>query len=790
MNAMAKQWYFVKDGKPQGPFSALELKQKADSGELRPDDPIRPEDRQNWVKAAAVKGLFAAKTIAPPPPPSSPTAPPPLPASSLPPPLPTGSADSQSESLNTGNGPQHSIRLFAEWYRMGWVSQKSGRVQFIVWVAFGFVWIPYWYLWTATPPGSLRGKWASLGRGGKIGYAVLTGLVCLVAVRIFINPHHSLAVRSATSPNLQGSASNTADAFTTQKSPFFAPRLSSTSLQSNTEASYKVAMLDTPCAEFKASLGFDHLYLSSDGRFLSNGRELWHVPSRSVVQLDIPGNEWIRGRFSPDGQLFACLSKNLDMLYVFSLNQDGTATCPGKWPLNRDKRLLEIEWSHDGESIAVASNHTAFILFDWRHNRDGVYVNYFQNARETEFLGAVSEDAKVVLSPTGKLLAVCSKEIGVQVYSHPFNTEGQRLSFPACITKWAFTNVRFSPDGKILATELVQESGRHNGVFNTSRKWTYFWNTKTWQSKLTLCPKPDDEPNNDSSPKFLGFTGNGSSILVSSEEDYQVQDAESGKRLGSIKPVGEGSEVQHNGYGDCLCFSQTSGPVQIWDTDSYSMRGAITNSAYLSYTRHLAVSLKAKFVALVDRSNPSVIHVWDSSKGSATDVKEIALLSNRNGMKLAQEDKNLYPVTSSGSQNFKIIHSPFTWVFMPDIPTDRRHYSDPHLKQALPDDQASTVLDIGKVDFAKGPNGEPIEARVNDSYIAYYFYRDANGCMVMHGPCVGTAHGHTTWWYVSLYVYGQKKAENDFAVEDQRELKSDIYLGDTQHTEKTHDVLG
>jgi hypothetical protein len=71
---MAKQWYFVKDGKSQGPISALELKQKADSGELRPEDLVCPEDHEDWIKAAVVKGLFVTKIVTPPPLPISRTA--------------------------------------------------------------------------------------------------------------------------------------------------------------------------------------------------------------------------------------------------------------------------------------------------------------------------------------------------------------------------------------------------------------------------------------------------------------------------------------------------------------------------------------------------------------------------------------------------------------------------------------------------------------------------------------------------------------------------------------------
>ena len=180
---MALQWYFMKNGQQFGPLSVVELKRKADSGELGPDDPVRPEDHQRWVKAAAVKGLLAALTSPLPPP--SPSTPPPLPTSSVP--LPTGSEDLQSEFSNSGNDPHDSVRPFGEWYQASWLSQKSRRGQVIVWAALGFVWIPYWYFWMATPTGSIRGKWASLGLGGKAGCVLLTGFVCLLAMRIFVH---------------------------------------------------------------------------------------------------------------------------------------------------------------------------------------------------------------------------------------------------------------------------------------------------------------------------------------------------------------------------------------------------------------------------------------------------------------------------------------------------------------------------------------------------------------------------------------------------------------------------
>ena len=190
---MAKQWYFVKDGKPQGPISALELKQKADSGELRSEDLVCPEDHEDWVKAAAVKGLFAAKVVTPPPLPHSPTTPQPLPTSSVPPPFPTVTATSQADSSHPSNFTQSKVRPFGEWYRAGWLGRKPLAVQFIIWAVFGFVWIPYWYFWMATPPGSLRGKWTSLATGSKLGCVLLTISLCVIVVRFLPNQHTDAA---------------------------------------------------------------------------------------------------------------------------------------------------------------------------------------------------------------------------------------------------------------------------------------------------------------------------------------------------------------------------------------------------------------------------------------------------------------------------------------------------------------------------------------------------------------------------------------------------------------------
>ena len=73
---MGKQWFIFKGGKQYGPMAAGELSRKAASGELQPEDYVRPGGQQEWFTASSVEGLFTSGIAECPP-------------QTLPPPLPT-----------------------------------------------------------------------------------------------------------------------------------------------------------------------------------------------------------------------------------------------------------------------------------------------------------------------------------------------------------------------------------------------------------------------------------------------------------------------------------------------------------------------------------------------------------------------------------------------------------------------------------------------------------------------------------------------------------------------------
>lgn len=52
------EWFYGKDNKQQGPISAAQLKQLAESGHLQPTDLVWREGMAEWMAASKVKGLF------------------------------------------------------------------------------------------------------------------------------------------------------------------------------------------------------------------------------------------------------------------------------------------------------------------------------------------------------------------------------------------------------------------------------------------------------------------------------------------------------------------------------------------------------------------------------------------------------------------------------------------------------------------------------------------------------------------------------------------------------------
>ena len=60
---MANRWYFARDGRTSGPFSAAQLQELAAAGEIRPQDLVWRDGTDKRVPAARVQKLFAAPPV-------------------------------------------------------------------------------------------------------------------------------------------------------------------------------------------------------------------------------------------------------------------------------------------------------------------------------------------------------------------------------------------------------------------------------------------------------------------------------------------------------------------------------------------------------------------------------------------------------------------------------------------------------------------------------------------------------------------------------------------------------
>lgn len=60
---MADQWYYVTDGKKNGPVTSRVLKELADSGELLPSDQVQKYGALAWQRADTLKGLMPTRPV-------------------------------------------------------------------------------------------------------------------------------------------------------------------------------------------------------------------------------------------------------------------------------------------------------------------------------------------------------------------------------------------------------------------------------------------------------------------------------------------------------------------------------------------------------------------------------------------------------------------------------------------------------------------------------------------------------------------------------------------------------
>ncbi len=170
---MAQQWMIRRGDKEYGPVSLEKLRSLAEAGKLKPHHLVRLGNGQ-WQKAEWVKGLFAAQTTVHPP-----------------------GGPSQANSTTGPTDEPPNAASFGDWYKSKWMSQQTVAVQIVLWLLYGWLWIPTWFLFSSDASKKQK-SWIA----GGIGVFVLIGLLA--------SPNASESRRSAANGSTPASDSESA----------------------------------------------------------------------------------------------------------------------------------------------------------------------------------------------------------------------------------------------------------------------------------------------------------------------------------------------------------------------------------------------------------------------------------------------------------------------------------------------------------------------------------------------------------------------------------------------------
>jgi len=137
---MGQAWYAKRGDREVGPVAQATLEKWASVGRLRPSDHVRQQDEINWRPASEAVQFKKQPTIA---------------------------DRSQPDAKPSPDHVRSSATPFGEWYKERWLSKLHWYFQIPLWLIYGFVWIPIWYVATATPSGGIKRRWGSLSSTGK-----------------------------------------------------------------------------------------------------------------------------------------------------------------------------------------------------------------------------------------------------------------------------------------------------------------------------------------------------------------------------------------------------------------------------------------------------------------------------------------------------------------------------------------------------------------------------------------------------------------------------------------------
>ncbi|UCE47544.1 MAG: WD40 repeat domain-containing protein, partial [Phycisphaerales bacterium] len=332
---------------------------------------------------------------------------------------------------------------------------------------------------------------------------------------------------------------------------------------------------------------------SPDGRSLATGAgdgvvTLWDATTgRSLRSFDEPPEKSLCLAWSPDGRRIAIGGRRRSTAELVIRVWDtvsGRILSPPRTIDDKESQYPEVDlaWSPDGNALTFIDRETIKV---WN-----------MRSRDIRQLSPAKATA-LTWSADGTVLALGNLEGDVQFLD---TTSGQRLHSHESLSFGPVEPVRFSPDGRYLATA----TGKHGTVF--------LWDTHTWQPlyKRQICwvslgNKTVMEWSPDSS--LLAVGGSHQNFIA-------MLDVQSGTILDIVKDdQTQISSVSWSPDGDRLATGHPTGTLQLWKVGSRPYKLLRSVVAHVGKVRTLIWTSDSR--RLFTAGDDGVVKQWDPETG-------------------------------------------------------------------------------------------------------------------------------------------------------------------------------
>jgi len=311
---MKKAWYARRGDREVGPIAQSTLEKWASVGRLRPSDHVRWQNETDWRPAQEAVQFKKQQTIA---------------------------DNSQPDARHSPSDVASSATPFGTWYKERWLSKLRWYFQTPLWLIYGFVWIPIWYVATATPSGGINRRWASLSLTGKaVACLPLLLLAMLIAVPDFATSYVAESKRSKENAAYHKDVGNPS-----LPSLESASKITTRTNSSTKSGNWIVPQLDSTLAEMGPNGEALHVY---DGKYGGGWYQYYVSAAGDKVKhgkLRSAKGEWDAGQDKVeadyyDGKLLRQIRWNRtgEVVETISRQQDGTCLVEKIGPIWKNVR--------------------------------------------------------------------------------------------------------------------------------------------------------------------------------------------------------------------------------------------------------------------------------------------------------------------------------------------------------------------------------------------------------------------------------------------------------------------